>query len=78
MLAGDTARLLQTLDAAPHAARAHPTTEHFLPLLVAAGAASKPGAVTVLDGGIRHGVLAMESYAFGQDMKVDVQELAYE
>lgn len=72
---GDTARLLQTLRTAPHAARAHPTTEHFLPLLVAAGAASgAPRAATVLDGGIRHGVLAMESYVFGQQIAVDVQE----
>lgn len=73
---GDTARLLQTLKAAPHAARAHPTTEHFLPLLVAAGAAGATAAVTVLDGGIRHGMLAMESYVFGQSLKLDVREHA--
>lgn len=74
VLDGDTARLLQTLAAAPHAARAHPTTEHFLPLLVAAGSASTASLVTVLDGGIRHGVLAMESYVFGQALTVDVEE----
>lgn len=74
---GDTARLLQTLQSAPHAARAHPTTEHFLPLLVAAGAASAPGAVTVLDGGIRHGMLAMESYVFGQELVVEAEEHAH-
>ena len=77
VLAGDTARLLQTLAAAPHAARAHPTTEHFLPLLVAAGAASTPHVATVLDGGIRHGVLAMESYVFGQELMLDVREHVY-
>jgi 4,5-DOPA dioxygenase extradiol len=77
VLDGDTARLLQTLQSAPHAARAHPTTEHFLPLLVAAGAASAPGAVTVLDGGIRHGMLAMESYVFGQELVVEAEEHAH-
>lgn len=63
---GDEQRLLAALDQAPHARRAHPTEEHFLPLLVAAGAAPARLPVTVLDGGIRHGVLAMESYVFGQ------------
>jgi 4,5-DOPA dioxygenase extradiol len=62
---GDMDRLRNTLKLAPHATRAHPTTEHFLPLLVAAGAARTPTPVTVLDGGIRYGVLAMESYLFG-------------
>jgi len=65
VLDGDMTRLGQALELAPHAHRAHPTTEHFLPLLVAAGAASASSPVTVLDGGIRHGVLAMESYVFG-------------
>ncbi len=74
VLDGDMARLLRTLQIAPHADRAHPTTEHFLPLLVAAGAASASGGVTVLDGGIRHGVLAMESYVFGQELTIDAKE----
>lgn len=77
VLDGDTARLVHALELAPHAARAHPTTEHFLPLLVAAGAASAPTPVTVLDGGIRHGVLAMESYLFGQRLALDVEEAAH-
>lgn len=68
---GDVARLLDTLTLAPHAQRAHPTTEHFLPLLVALGAAGGALPVSVLDGGIEHGVLAMESYLFGRD--VDLQ-----
>jgi 4,5-DOPA dioxygenase extradiol len=50
---------------APHAARAHPTQEHFLPLLVALGAQQEGDAVQVLDGGITHGVLSMESYVWG-------------
>lgn len=57
--------LLHTLARAPHAARAHPSAEHFLPLLVAAGAAADGAPVTVLPGGIVHGVLSMESYLFG-------------
>ena len=65
---GDHARLLRTLDDAPHAQRAHPTPEHFWPLLVAAGAtpeADAPLPVRVIEGGITHGVLAMDSYVFG-------------
>jgi 4,5-DOPA dioxygenase extradiol len=50
---------------APHAARAHPTQEHFLPLLVALGAAQDGEAAQTLDGGLTHGVLSMESYVWG-------------
>lgn len=70
---GDMDSLLHAEERAPHFARAHPTTEHFLPLLVAAGASSV-GPTTVLDGGIRHGVLAMESYLFGESVSLDVEE----
>jgi 4,5-DOPA dioxygenase extradiol len=62
---GDRARLLRTLVDAPRAQRAHPTAEHFWPLLVAAGAADLAQPVQVIEGGITHGVLAMDSYAFG-------------
>ncbi|MCW5636078.1 MAG: hypothetical protein KIT17_22270 [Rubrivivax sp.] len=65
VVAGDGARLRRTLADAPHAARAHPTTEHFWPLLVAAGAAPKQSDWSVLDGGIVHGVLAMDAFVFG-------------
>jgi 4,5-DOPA dioxygenase extradiol len=71
---GDSHRLLHALEQAPHARRAHPTTEHFLPLLIAAGAANDAGPVTVLDGGIRHGVIAMESYVFGRSIVLPVEE----
>lgn len=71
---GDSEQLIHALERAPHAQRAHPTTEHFLPLLVAAGAASGARAATVLDGGIRHGVLAMESYVFGRSIALPVEE----
>lgn len=70
--AGDEARLQSTLKSAPHAARAHPTAEHFWPLLVALGAAPSALPVTVLQGGITHGVLAMESYVFGAEVLIDL------
>lgn len=65
---GDGARLRRTLSDAPDARRAHPTPEHFWPLLVASGAADAAGLLApaaVFDGGIAHGVLAMDAYAFG-------------
>ena len=55
------ADLLQDWSIAPEAARAHPTSEHFAPLLVAAGAGG-PG--TVLHESFTAGVLAMHAYAF--------------
>lgn len=71
---GDTNRIANALKQAPHASRAHPTIEHFLPLLVAAGAAADATPATVLDGGMRHGVLAMESYVFGKTVALQVEE----
>ena len=70
VVSGDLESLLNALKRAPHAARAHPTTEHFLPLLVAAGASHSLDLSTVLDGGILHGVIAMESYLMGQDLQL--------
>ena len=77
VMSGDKERLLQTLQIAPHAKRAHPTTEHFLPLLVAAGAAHSLEPSTVLNGGIRHGVLAMESYVFGEKLSIKTKEFEH-
>lgn len=67
---GDRARLLHILEEAPDAHRAHPTTEHFWPLLVAAGAADTGDSVPpakVIEGGIAYGMLPMDAYAFGLD-----------
>jgi len=50
---------------APHAERAHPTQEHFLPLLVALGASHESDVAQVIAGDITYGVLSMESYAWG-------------
>jgi 4,5-DOPA dioxygenase extradiol len=60
----DLRALVEYRRRAPHAQRAHPTEEHFLPLLVALGASSDADAVTVIEGGMTYGVLSMESYAF--------------
>ena len=61
--------LLAYRGAAPHAQRAHPTEEHFLPLLVALGASTDADQVIRIEGGMTYGVLSMDSYAWG------VQEL---
>jgi len=50
---------------APHAERAHPTGEHFLPLLVALGATLDDAPLEVLDGELIYGMLSMASYAWG-------------
>ncbi len=64
--AHDRAALVGYLDDAPQARRAHPTSEHYLPLLVAAGACDPADPVEVLDGGILHGVVSMEGYLIGR------------
>lgn len=65
---GDRARLASALTSAPHARRAHPTPEHFLPLLIAYGAAGDAQPVTILPGEMIRNVLSMESYVFGCDL----------
>ncbi len=50
---------------APHAVRAHPSEEHFLPLLVALGAQVEGDAAQLLAGGIEHGMLSMDSFVWG-------------
>jgi 4,5-DOPA dioxygenase extradiol len=57
-------QLLDYTQYAPSAKRAHPTDEHFLPLFIALGAAGEKYQTKVLEGGITHGVLAMDSYLF--------------
>lgn len=65
---GDRTRLASALTDAPHARRAHPTPEHFLPLLIACGAAGDAQPVTILPGEMIKNVLSMESYVFGEDL----------
>jgi 4,5-DOPA dioxygenase extradiol len=65
--AGNTDRLLKYMQHAPSAERAHPTDEHFLPLLIALGAAGEHYETRVLEGGVSYGVLAMDSYLFSSN-----------
>ena len=58
----DRQQLMDYRRQAPGAVRAHPTEEHYLPLLVAAGAATDADSVTVLEGGMTDHVLSMDSF----------------
>ena len=67
----DIESLIDYRQRAPHAQRAHPTEEHFLPLLIALGALGQKGSheiTHVIDAGMTHGVLSMESYVWGMTM----------
>jgi 4,5-DOPA dioxygenase extradiol len=60
----DRAALAAWKERAPHALRAHPSDEHFLPLPVALGAARPSPRVERIDAGVDAGVLAMDAYLF--------------
>ena len=62
--AGDHEALLEYRSRAPHAVRAHPTDEHFLPLFFALGAAGETSRPTRVYDAIEGGALAMDAYAF--------------
>lgn len=62
---GDVESLVHYRERAPHAARAHPTEEHFLPLLVALGASDAGEPRRFVEGGMTYGVLSMDSFGFG-------------
>jgi 4,5-DOPA dioxygenase extradiol len=66
VLARDTDRLIRYRRNAPNAERAHPSEEHYLPLLVALGAAAAGNDTPeVIEGGMTYEVISMESYAWG-------------
>lgn len=69
--ANDAQSLVDYARLAPHAQRAHPTEEHYLPLLVAMGAHAADEAFQLIDGGITNGILSMESYAWGLPASAD-------
>lgn len=54
--------LIQAESLAPHFKEAHPSSDHFLPLLFALGASQDNDQLEVLDGGMYYGALSMESY----------------
>jgi len=62
--AHDAAALIEYREQAPDAARAHPTEEHFLPLLVAWGAAGEAAQAERIISGFEAGALSMDSYRF--------------
>ncbi|WP_334187332.1 DODA-type extradiol aromatic ring-opening family dioxygenase [Noviherbaspirillum sp.] len=62
LLARDDQALIDWERNAPHALRAHPTTEHFLPLLVAYGAGNER--TELLHKSFTHGVIGMHAFAF--------------
>lgn len=64
LLAGRRCDLAAYRSKAPHAARNHPTEEHLLPLLVAAGAADGRGEVERLHSSYAYGVIGMDAYRF--------------
>jgi 4,5-DOPA dioxygenase extradiol len=51
----------------PGAQRAHPSSEHFLPLLIAAAAAAPAARLQVFDDGARHAALLMRHYLFAPE-----------
>lgn len=64
LLEDDRAALAAWRERAPHALRAHPSDEHFLPLPVAFAAAGPAPRVERIDAGVDAGVLAMDAYLF--------------
>jgi 4,5-DOPA dioxygenase extradiol len=62
VLANNLDAMVNYRSLAPSAQRAHPTEEHFLPLLVALGAQRSGDKVQSLDGGVTYGMLSMDSF----------------
>lgn len=72
VLRRDTNALVNYRKLAPHATRAHPTQEHYLPLLVALGTTSPDETISYLEGGLTNGVLSMDSFAWSlADVEVE-------
>jgi 4,5-DOPA dioxygenase extradiol len=61
----DEQALVNYLAAAPQATLAHPSSEHYLPLPFAFGAAGLNRQAQVLDAGMTYDVIGMDAYLFG-------------
>lgn len=64
LMAGDEAALADYRARAPHAAMAHPTDEHLMPLFVAYGAGGENTKATRLHSSATFGSLRMDAYSF--------------
>lgn len=64
LIAGDDAALADYRARAPHAAMAHPTDEHLMPLLVAYGAGGEKTKAARLHSSATFGSLRMDAYSF--------------
>ncbi len=64
LAANDREALVEYRQRGPGAVRAHPTEEHFLPLLVALGAAGPQAVAKRVHAGIDAAALAMDAYRF--------------
>lgn len=61
--AGEIDTLLDWQNRAPHALRAHPSDEHFLPLYFALGAGGQGAQAQYLSREVMYGMLAMDAFA---------------
>ncbi|MBS0579478.1 MAG: dioxygenase [Proteobacteria bacterium] len=62
---GDSSAIIDYLHSAPDARRAHPTSDHYLPLPFAMGAGPPDTPGRVIDGGVVYGMLSMDAFVFG-------------
>lgn len=60
---GDIPALLDYRSLAPHAQRAHPSEDHFLPLFFALGAAGPDARPSYISREVMHSMLAMDAFA---------------
>jgi len=67
LAAGDTASVIDYRSRAPHAARAHPSEDHLLPLFVALGAAAGGKRNERTHAAVTYGVIGMDAYVFAAD-----------
>lgn len=65
VLADDRTAMMDWVKQAPHAQRAHPTDDHFVPLFIAWGAAHSDERAQWLNDEIQFGFLAMDAVAWG-------------